>query len=386
MRLLLTSLALCVVSGGLVLAEEGRIPIFEPVVLDGTSGDISGKYVVTRNISLTADAPVIQVIGTGTERVEIDLNGFTLVGQRAGGDLAGVIEVNGVASIKLRNGSVRNWLTTAANGILVQSSIEVVVEDVVVADPHVGIFIQDAQLYAVRRCFVNRSLGQGIFARDSGLGVIEDNQITNASGTSIVVRVGTGGPAGGCQAVTIARNKVFSGNDGIVSLDCTGVVIEHNTVLGSTNQGIRVEGSPGCLVLNNSVSDCGGNGIRLLSDSPGCRVAGNVSERNVLHGILVGGSGTHVEGNVVRSNETGIGVNADNNMIIKNNMSANTLRGLYFNVGADNNTFGDNSANGNTGAPTCNSPPGACAAPDFCDASAGMANTSFGTNLMPGGC
>ena len=49
------------------------------------------------------------------------------------------------------------------------------------------------------------------------------------------------------------------------------------------------------------------------------------------------------------------------------------------------NTFGDNTARGNLGSPTCTTAaPGACALPDFCDSGAG--NTSFGTNLMPGPC
>ena len=72
------SLCLVVLScSPLVMAEEGRIPIFEPVVLDGAVTDINGSYIVSRNITLAAGM-IIDVRGTGSEVVDIDLNGFML--------------------------------------------------------------------------------------------------------------------------------------------------------------------------------------------------------------------------------------------------------------------------------------------------------------------
>ena len=73
---------------------EGRIPIFEPVVLTA-----SGKYVVTRDITAPAGTRVIEVSGASTKVFEIDLNGFTLTSDFI------VIDANNVKSIVIRNGT-----------------------------------------------------------------------------------------------------------------------------------------------------------------------------------------------------------------------------------------------------------------------------------------
>ena len=87
-------------------AAEGRREIFEPVVLDGSQEDINGNYFLSRNVTATS-APAIWVLGTGTERVEIDLNGFTVESPPTS-RLA--IFVDNVKTIVLRNGSVVSQL------------------------------------------------------------------------------------------------------------------------------------------------------------------------------------------------------------------------------------------------------------------------------------
>ncbi len=89
---------------------------------------------------------------------------------------------------------------------------------------------------------------------------------------------------------------------------------------------------------------------------------------------------------------SGVRVDGDQNLIRGNQIVFNDDVGLYFTsspYGADDNAFDGNFVHGNQGilGTTCATPPpGACAAPDFCDN--GTGNTPFPgtTNLMPGGC
>ena len=383
----------CLVLAGLVSApvqaEEGRIPIFDRTVLDGNLGDFTGHYVVTRNITVTTGLPAIEVIGvTGTEQVDIDLNGFVLQSNVATSGASGVIQVSGVASVTLRGGTVAT--TTASGtqgaGVLVIGAGEVIVEDVTVRDAWYGIRAEQAELFRIRNCLVNRADSLGISVVDSGIGSIDDNLITNTDSISLLVT--------DYESVTISGNKVLSGNRGISVFHSdpglrAGATIVNNTVRG-TNQdqfAISILRADGSTLKGNFLQDNVGDGIR-VRDSRGCLIEGNVARLNGSLGISLdtNSSGNLVQRNVVSANgSSGIWVQGDRNVFRNNTITDNAISGLIFLGVASDNTFGDNSSQGNLGVPPCTvAPPGACTAPDYCDS--GTGNISFGTNLMPGGC
>ena len=153
----------------------------------------------------------------------------------------------------------------------------------------------------------------------------------------------------GCVACLIAQNTIqeAAGSGMWLSYFENGKVY-NNVITWSTNEGIWLDvGSNNNLVLDNSASSNGGNGL------------------------LVFGVRNHLERNVLNSNGFAAGLGW----------------GMYL-IGGQN-TYRGNTAQGNTGsAAAC---PGAPATTDFCDATGG-ANTSpfnqppalIGDNLMPG--
>lgn len=372
-----------------LLAEEGRIPIYEPVVLDGSLGEISGRYVVTRNITAAGGQPVIEIIGsTGTEQLEIDLNGFALLSDVATTGASGVVDVRGVASIELRGGTVATTVAppTQGAGILVVDSDEVVVEDVVVKDAWFGVRIDSAELFRVRGCLVNRADSLAISVVDSGIGTIDDNLMTNTDSISLLVA--------DYESVTIAGNKVLSGNRGISVSHGSPGLRSAATIVGNTvrdtiqsQYAIDVLRADGSTIRDNLVQDNVGAGIQ-IRDSSGCLIEGNVARANGAIGISLDtdSSGNLVQRNVASGNgSSGIWVQGDRNQIRNNTITGNSGAGLLLLGVSSDNTFGDNSSLGNTGTPSCTvAPIGGCASPDYCDS--GTGNTSFGTNLMPGGC
>ncbi|MCP3979750.1 MAG: hypothetical protein GY716_10550 [bacterium] len=336
-----------------VHAEEGRIPIFEPVVLNGA--DASGKFILTRNI--TASGIVVQVIGTGTEVMDLDLNGFSIV---TSGFNMGVV-VSNVLSFTIRNGSITSSgsdqvnVTTAA-----VSNSSVVIEDLKLrGGGFASMFVTNAAHVEVRRNFVE-GLGNGLFLDSSSIpsaGIIEDNVMRNLAEYGIDQR-------GSATGLTIRGNLVdinLPGGAGIATDDITDSLIVDNSV---THQsvGILVNGDTNTIDNNrvrgtNDMGIFSETGIKLFN-SKNCTVTNNVTTGHFGTGIDV--------------------ILSDGNRIERNASNDNGWFGIRLH--GSNNRYGRNTAWNNAGGVACGG--ATCGTPDFCNT--GVGNVSFGDNLMPG--
>ncbi len=366
MSLAVFSYALLGFGASATLADEGRIPIFEPTTLDGAQTDIGGKYIVTRNIAIGGNpgdpTVALTIVGTGTEVLDIDLNGFAIAGHPF--DPEPTIEIDNVRSVTLRGGTVRSSLTT--NCIEVTAK-QVVIDGLVLLCGVQAISITSADTIGIRD---NRIRAEGGSLSVSGVAVVKGQIERNL--------IESGGMMGGPDAISVTAPS-------------SGLVVRENQIDGAGSAGIELMKADNALVVGNSVRSVGGAGIVLLessgsrvngnatrqnhgaglflSMSADCLVEDNVSSSNGGHGIsLVGANRNHLEGNVTNRNGTG----------------PLPSFGIFFSPTSNGNSYGRNSSRGNLAAPgTCANPgPATCGAPEFCDL--GTGNGTFGDNLLPG--
>ncbi|MCP3979504.1 MAG: hypothetical protein GY716_09270 [bacterium] len=363
-------------------AEEGRIPIFEPVVL--TSG---GKYIVTRDISSSFN--IIQVNGTGTEVVEIDLNGFTLT---LGPEPTGTaIQVQNVKTFVLRNGSVVcadpfhygiDVQTTSADG-------GAVIEDVKVRGGLFGIWLHTAANIALRRNFITESnigaLIQGSVGGNGVQGTIEDNVLRDTT-----TGINFNGVSFNTNGLVIRSNNLLDVGTGVFADKARRLIVADNDI-GATNMGIHVLSTRTCTIANNRISgDPSGSSEGIdLGDVHGCVVTDNVADNHGSDGIvLLGSTGNLIVGNIVHDN-AGAGIRITNgserNTVERNVATYNGAFGIHFTATGSDTHYGRNSTQGNSG-PSCAVAAGAVCVtpPDLCDEGSG--NVSFGDNLAPGPC
>lgn len=347
------------------LAAEGRVPIFQPTVIAGPGAD--GKYILTRNIAAPlGSGAAIQVLGAGTEEVDIDLNGFTVFGDPAGG--VDVIEASGLRTLRIHNGSVRPLGPPPGTGVSVQSTGRVILEDLRIADGETGISLTEVSNYMVRDNVVNGA-GVGILIQGAGIihtGLVAGNQVKNSGLIGITVEDES-------SSLILRDNRVDKASDvGIHVLLGSSCLVAENTVQNA-GIGILLEQLKGCKVVNN-VASANGSGISSFATEDGLFLD-NVASDNQENGIYADGARNKFEGNQA---------------------STNGCFGMWL-AGRDN-TFGRNQARGNTagsaacpGVAACTVLPvevcpaplgGGSTPPDLCVSAVG--NTSYCDNLMPG--
>jgi len=350
-------------------AAEGRIPVWAP----GTVLGADGKYIVTRNIPGAGGA----VITIGAPNVDLDLNGFTLSGV-AGSPVISVVP--GTDHVTIKNGT----LAGGALGIDIPGSVRKVdIEGVKIHDTAgSGIHLGDVEGAAIRGVEVTDTGSEGLLWDGPAFvkhGSIEGNLFRRtAAGIAIL---------NNCSSVAIANNRieepgvgaggVFPGA-GIALVVCGAALVSENTIERTKLDGINLINSKGNKLIDNVIRTAGGNGIHL---DPGS------SDNFLIHNVATG-SGTGALG----TGGSGIMIESAENVAETNVTNANAGIGLHYCGGACANTFGRNTARGNTGAVlpafcggcpafgpgalfpnSCNSP-AACAVP----------NTSSSGNLIPG--
>jgi parallel beta-helix repeat protein len=355
------ALALCAPA----LAAEGRIPIWAPTSLVGPGTD--GKYIVTRNVAPPGGSSAIFVSGTGTEEIDIDLDGKTLFGDPLGA--ASIVDVSNVGTLVLRNGSVRAMGPPAGGDSVRVSNVQkVIIEDLRIEGGGAGIHLLAVSNFAVRRNVVVSADPFGIWAESAGnpvpmTGFIQENLVKDS---------------------TLGGIELFDNH--------SSVSIDHNRVdrtLGGA--GISLVNGNACKVAENTVEQAAGIGIQ-LQQVRGCKVYNNVVAFSGFHGIAGFGSSQvlYLDNTSTGNGGTGLWTDGAQNRVEQNVLNGNTACGLHL-LGPDN-TYGKNTARANAGGPPC----GPCAAAPFnvCPFAGGAfppelcidgpANTSFCDNLMPG--
>jgi parallel beta-helix repeat protein len=351
------------------LAAEGRIPVWA----SGTLLGADGKYIVTRNIVGGAGSTIL----IGAPNVDLDLNGFTLTG--GGSPVISVLA--GADHVTIRNGV----LAGGTIGIDVPGAARKIdVEDVKIHDTSTsGIHLGSVEGAAIRRVEITDTGSEGILWDGPAAvkhGTIQDNLLRRTSAGIVVMN--------NCSSVAISDNRIEepgTGAGGVLPgtgigvIACGAVLVKNNTIERSKADGINLISSRGNKIYNNVVRTAGGNGIRL---------DGGTSDTLVLHNV-VSGSGT----GALASGGSGLMVEGSLNAAENNLLNSNAGVGLHYcGPAACTNTFGRNTARGNTGAvfpAFC----GACVAfgagavgPNSCNTAAACAvpNTSSSGNLIPG--
>jgi parallel beta-helix repeat protein len=362
------------------LAAEGRKEIFQQTTLTGA--EANGNFFVSRDITVSDPAlAVIEIVGTGVENCEIDLNGFTLAHSNAAAAKP-VVLVTNVRSFTVRNGSLAG-ASTSQDGLSVigASSAEdrAVIEDVKVSGGDDGIFLDNVTNFLIQRNLIIAPDASGIEISDTDAapttltGLIASNVVRDVNdGTGIRVKNTN-------DSVTIRGNHVVSESPidpvGIYVESADGLIVEGNNVSGG-GTGIKVKNSEQCRVADNVVSEGNFSGLE-LENADDCLVLRNVFSSNDFYGIL-------------------LSVDSDRNHLERNNCSNNTLQGIQIDEFCEANTYGRNTLRRNdpTQATTCTDGgvPSPCGNPAVCDET-GLPNAdvkrnrSFGDNMNDaGGC
>jgi parallel beta-helix repeat protein len=322
--------------------------------------------------------------GTGSEAVEIDLNGFTVTGDPAGNFVP--ILISNVRTLVLRNGSVRSTPGSLGHVVSVSTATQegkVVVEDLKVTGGQ-GVAI-DAPSSAFWRNFIYDTAGDGLVVSSAlgfvVTGVIEDNFLRNIGGRGIYVSGLNGG-------VSIENNRVGAVGHRIQVDNGHGLAVTRNSLAAptptNTNRALLVQNGSGCLITKNQCAFGSGMMLIAVSDS---LVTDNLVGNMTATGITLQGSARNILLRNVSTFNAQDGIlleNSTENALEGNKASTNLNIGIHFTGTSTNNRYGRNTAESNAGGVPCPANNSACTAPGVCDEVLG--NVSFGDNSIPGPC
>ena len=322
----------------------------------------SGSYYLTTNITGVAGK---NGIGIQASNVCLDLSGFALMGGGTS-SLSGIEVAGSPANIKICNGLVRDWGNYGVN----TANAGGCEFDHLNATANAGPGLQTGSHSLVVNCIIAGNAGTGILTGDD-CAVDGCLVVSNHYG----IETGTGCRLSGCTA-----NGNFFGiitGDSSSSVNCTAShcgevgfdVGRYCNVLGCTANANPLDGilaSDGCTIKDNTASsnalvgivagggctvvgctaDANGDGFSLSSESTisgctasannndgilvtySCQVKGNTTASNSRYvqnggaGIHAKNSGNRIEGNVSNSDQYGIKVDGNENIITHNTVRA----------------------------------------------------------------
>jgi len=240
--------------------------------------------------------------------VTIDLMGYTLKGPDSG-TKSGVY-MNGCANVEIRNGTIRDFSWTAiyengssgsshrviniralsnGDGIILSGNGHMVKDCTAAENGNYGINVGSSSTVTGNTCYDNGSIG--IYANSSGCTVTGNTCCDNGTyGIQII------------SGNTVIGNTVYSNDAGGIYALVSNTVTS-NTVGYNTENGIIVFSN--CKVTENN-----------------CLYNGNGGDGA---GIYVLNYSNRIERNHVISNDRGIDVDGNNNIIVKNTASANII-------------------------------------------------------------
>jgi len=340
-RSLPTLFVLLMAAGHTLLADEGRIPIFQPTTITST-----GSYVVTRDITVASG----NVITIQASYVTLDLNGKTLTIQSTVPEDTVIGIGPGASNLRVRNGRVVGGWRGVAN--LLGGALGVLEVSKVSFSGHGAdaIRFQSADAVTVSECRFRKVGNSGVSIQSAALSSaahIVGNDFSDVDNRAITLT--------NVRSVEVLNNVISNANTGIETVYVSpplvpggssliqGNVIEAGSDIALPADGILVYASVGAqlqaaLVLDNVVSGFA-PGIEVHSGQ-GARISGNVVHRGVSTGLSNGdgilvfsGAQTLVEGNEVQGNAG---------------------CGLVFNAGTNANAYRNNMLRGNGGGAVCN--------------------------------
>jgi len=336
-------LALVILPAAPILADEARIPIFQPTTITQP-----GYYILTRDLSPAS----VTAITIQADNVTVDLNGRAINSAPS----QGAIAVNGAfQNVTIRNGRLLggNYGVNAAASA--PGTVNLRVERVEIGNTaFAGVQVIGAGIIQLISCRITDSGGDAtyIVAQTGGTaftGQFIDNVIDNVGRFGIDVGGGRGVEVRGNVITRFGTTtpRVFGLILGSGYGGGGGNIVEGNVVRGSDDDiGIVVD-VPNNLITNNVVSDMGSTGIGILIEADGNRIVGNVvSTSNV--GISALGGHSHFERNHVEANRAdGLSISTGYNLVDGNFSESNGAFGLNF-VSGPGNAYRNNMLRHNT--------------------------------------
>jgi len=242
----------------------------------------SGSYFLTENLRATDHT--VNGITVLTNDVRIDLNGFSLLGDKAkGGNDGAAVWVNpGYMNVCVRNGVTRDW---NKGGLYALGTYDGRIEKVICHDNGSVNYndIQTGKEWVVADCASYTSGSNGIALQPAS--VVKDCMVFNAAASGIDASIQ-------CHIrKCLAYGNTVAGilvNEGCTVTDCSPLQNKGHGIQANTNNRIQ----------NNSCVDNGKDG----SSS----------------GIYVTGTGNRIEGNSINGGQLGIAIDGTNNFTVKN--------------------------------------------------------------------
>ncbi|MFO0836551.1 MAG: right-handed parallel beta-helix repeat-containing protein [Phycisphaerales bacterium] len=267
-----------------------------------------GSYYLVGNISAEVGKHGIEITCSD---VRIDLRGFELVGLQGMGSFDGIRTTNiGLRNLEISSGSVRNWGAQGINlGAMGTSSSKI---RSVAARDNASFGISTGDACAVVDCTASRNGWHGI-------------QVAQASS---VMRCGS------------------SGNQAIGISLAPGCVVDE--CQSSFNLSIGISAGPSCRILDSNSHGNASSGIYGASETTiqGCSasdnglhgifidhrctvlsntLSGNGVGSSIGAGLMVTGTGNHLDGNRCTNADRGVLVSSPGNFIVRNTCSANAV-------------------------------------------------------------
>lgn len=282
-----------------------------------------GSYYVTGDLQPPPNGTGIHVT---VNHVTIDLNGFALIGN--GGSTNAIFSDGGTTNLTVRNGTLRNWGSSAING---ESRVRAA--DLRVIGNGAGILVGTDAL--VTDCLVEGNSGPGITA-DGGALIERCIALSNSGSLTEGIRVGSHSIVRRCIARDNGDNGIQAGASLVseceaVSNNGAGIVVGPSGVVKGSqsfeNDEIGISGGIRSLVRECTASGNGGSGIVVQGDSV---VIENRASANGRLVAAVGidsssGGGSRIESNHTRDN-TGTGIKAAGlDIVIRNSSGGNSV-------------------------------------------------------------
>ena len=300
-------------------AAMKSLAVIEPRVPISAAGAVisqPGSYYLTTNLTVTGHGVTIQ-----SDAVVLDLNGFSIAGDKDNGDAG--IYINGGATtaykgIVVRNGCLRQF----GYGVYMQHAGLCSFEDLSIQTNRYGLFIQ-ASLgrscgnrfercriagnlnYGIymqaassaqcngnlfRRCLVERNGAAGIVFYPQSSSQCDGNLISDC----VIVENGgvgfqLGGAASQCDGNAIVRCTISDNETSGLYLNGQNARVDGNWVSANTlsrneEYGLRCYGADGNRIEGNHVSETSGGGRGIVSESTS---VSNLVVRNVCSGQAV---------------------------------------------------------------------------------------------------
>lgn len=281
------------------LAQGNQLNLLICEVPESLDWPCSAKLAGTLTCSVTGT----NGITVNASDVSIDLDGHALIGPGANSG-SGVYQPYGHMNLKVCNGSILNWMGTPGGteaGIRALDNNAFI--SLIRADTN-NIAIEVGLGANVSDCIVRSSERYGIRTGDASTIA----RCTAMFNDSYGIDAGTGSTVHDCAALRNGTG-ISVGGDGLV-VGCTAYNgMGDGFYLGSRSQIID------CTASGNS-----DDGIQVVDD---CLVRGNLCTDNSQAGIRTT-SNNRIDSNHVTRNATGIDVNGNDNLVVRNSAEDNT--------------------------------------------------------------